>query len=57
MPWLARIALLAAGFGIAKFTETEVCKDMTEILKTGSRQIKKDLKKEVDDLKTKVKES
>jgi hypothetical protein len=56
MPWLVRIALIAVGFGLAKFTETEVCKDMTEVLKTGSRQIKKDLEKEVDDLKTKVKE-
>ena len=57
MPWLVRIALIAAGFGLAKFSDTEVCKDMTEILKTGSRQIKDDLKKEVDDLKTKVKKS
>jgi hypothetical protein len=57
MPWLARIALFAAGYGLAKFSETELCKDMQEILKTGSRQIKKDLEKEVDGLKTKVKKT
>lgn len=54
MPWIARIALLATGFGIAKFTETQLYKDMTDIVKSGSRQVKKDFEKEVENLKTKM---
>ncbi len=54
MPWLGRIALLVVGYGAAKFGETQLCKDMVEVVKLGSRQISNDIKKEVNDVKDKL---